>query len=54
MNAALLVGSMLLLTFLGMPIVFSMLAASILTILIHRPHFPDEVFAQYFVAGVQS
>ncbi|MDF0599720.1 TRAP transporter large permease [Psychromarinibacter sp. C21-152] len=54
MNTLVLVGSMLILAFLGVPIVFAMLGASLLTIAIYRPFFPDEIFAQYFVAGVQN
>jgi TRAP-type C4-dicarboxylate transport system permease large subunit len=45
---------MLLLTLLGMPIVFSMFGASLLTILVYRDYWPLELTTQYFVAGLQS
>ncbi|WP_108662413.1 TRAP transporter large permease [Acuticoccus kandeliae] len=54
MNIVLLIGGMLLLTFLGLPLVFSMLAASMVTIAVYRGFWPDEILSQYFVSGVQN
>jgi tripartite ATP-independent transporter DctM subunit len=53
MAITLLVGSMLLLTAMGMPLVFSMLGASVFTLMLFRPEVPLTLVAQLFVSGVQ-
>jgi len=54
MELLLLVGGLLLLTCLGMPIVFSMFTASLVTILVFRDYWPLQLTTQYFVSGVQN
>jgi len=50
---AFLLGGMLLLTMLGLPLVFSIMAASVATLVLFRPGIPLEITAQFFVAGVE-
>lgn len=54
MEVLILVGSMLTFTFMGMPIVFAMFSASLLTIVLFRDYWPLELATQYFVSGMQS
>ena len=54
MEVILLIGGMLALTLLGMPIVFSMFVASLVTILVFRDYWPLQLTTQYFVSGVQN
>ncbi|MEM5500415.1 TRAP transporter large permease [Ahrensia kielensis] len=54
MTVALLVGGLLLLAALGVPLVFAIMASSIVTILVTRPGLPLEVVAQTFVGGIDS
>jgi tripartite ATP-independent transporter DctM subunit len=53
-NAALLFGAMLTLALLGVPLVFAILAASLLTILLIRPELPLTVVTQLFVNGMDQ
>jgi TRAP-type transport system large permease protein len=53
MAVAFLLGGMLLLTALGLPLVFSILGASLATILIFRPGLPLEITSQFFVSGIE-
>jgi len=53
MIVAFLLGGMLLLTALGLPLVFSILGASVATLLIFRPGLPLEITAQFFVSGIE-
>lgn len=54
MSLLLLIGTMLLLAALGIPLVFSLLAASLATLLVFRPGLPLEVMPQLFVQGMDS
>ena len=54
MNLALLLGSMLGLALLGVPLVFSLLAAAVLTLLVTRPGLPLEVVPQLFISGMDN
>lgn len=54
MSLALLLGSMLGLAALGIPLVFALLASSLLTILVFSPDLPLEVVPQIFVQGMDS
>ena len=54
MSLALLIGSMLALALLGVPLVFSLLAAALLTLLVTRPGLPLEVVPQFFINGMDN
>lgn len=54
MITALLFGSMLILAVIGVPLVFAVLGASLLTILIARPELPLPVVTQIFVNGMDQ
>ena len=54
MTIAILVGGLLILAVLGVPLVFAILASSLITLLITRPGLPMEVVAQTFVGGIDS
>jgi TRAP-type mannitol/chloroaromatic compound transport system permease large subunit len=54
MSLALLLGTMLALAGLGVPLVFALLGASLLTLLVVRPGLPLEVIPQLFVQGIDS
>jgi TRAP-type transport system large permease protein len=54
MSLLLLLGIMLALAALGLPLVFALLAASLVTILVFRPELPLEVIPQFFVQGIDS
>jgi tripartite ATP-independent transporter DctM subunit len=54
MILALLIGTMLGLAALGLPLVFALLAASLVTILVYSPDLPLEVIPQLFVQGMDS
>lgn len=54
MITALLFGSMLLLAVAGVPLVFAILGASLLTISIYRPELPSTLIAQTFVNGMDQ
>lgn len=54
MTLALLLGSMLGLALIGVPLVFALLAASLLTLLVTRPGLPLEVVPQFFIQGMDS
>lgn len=54
MHVVLLIGGMLVLTFLGMPLVLSMFTASLVTILVFRDAWPLELTAQYFATGLMK
>ncbi|MGF1527056.1 MAG: TRAP transporter large permease [Candidatus Competibacterales bacterium] len=50
----LLLGLMLALALVGVPLVFAILAASVVTLLVYRPGIPLEVVAQLFVSGLDT
>ena len=52
MTVLILIGVMLLLAFLGVPLVFSLLGAAIATTWIYRPGLPLEIIPQFYVSGV--
>lgn len=52
MTVLLLIGVMLLLAFLGIPLVFALLGAALTTIWVYRPGLPLEIIPQFFVSGV--
>ena len=52
MTVLLLIGVMLLLAFLGIPLVFALLGAALTTIWVYRPGLPLEIVPQFFVSGV--
>lgn len=52
MTVLLLLGSMLLLSILGVPLVFAILASSLATLLVYRPGIPFEIVPQLFVNGI--
>jgi TRAP-type transport system large permease protein len=54
MSLALLLGTMLALAALGVPLVFALLGASLVTLLVVRPGLPLEVIPQLFVQGIDS
>ncbi len=54
MALALLIGSMLVLAALGLPLVFAILAASLLTLFVVRPGTPLELLPQLFVSGIDN
>ena len=54
MVAALLFGSMILLALTGLPLVFAILAASVLTLLVARPEMPLVLVAQIFMNGMDQ
>ncbi|QPC42709.1 TRAP transporter large permease [Kaustia mangrovi] len=54
MTLALLLGSMLGLVFLGVPLAFALLGASLLTLLVTRPGLPLEVVPQFFIQGMDN
>jgi TRAP-type transport system large permease protein len=54
MSLALLLGSMLALAALGVPLVFALLGASLVTLLVVRPGLPLEVIPQLFIQGMDS
>ena len=54
MEAALLFGSMLLLALAGLPLVFAILAASVLTLLVARPEMPLVLVTQIFMNGMDQ
>lgn len=54
MTILLLLGVMLALACLGVPLVFSILAASTVTLLVYRPGIPMEVVAHIFVSGMDK
>ncbi len=54
MSLALLLGIMLGLAALGVPLVFALLGASVVTLLIFRPGLPLEVVPQLFVQGIDN
>jgi TRAP transporter, DctM subunit len=54
MALALLLGVMLALTALGIPLVFSLLGASVFTLFVIRPELPLTVVPQLFIGGIDS
>ncbi len=54
MSLALLIGSMLALALLGVPLVFALLAAALLTLLVTRPGLPLEIVPQFFINGMDN
>jgi tripartite ATP-independent transporter DctM subunit len=54
MTLALLLGPLLLLSLVGVPLVFALLASSLLTLLITSPGMPLEVVPQLFVQGMDN
>ena len=54
MNLLLLIGMMIGLAILGVPLVFALLASSIVTLMITRPELPLEVVPQLFTQGIDS
>jgi TRAP-type mannitol/chloroaromatic compound transport system permease large subunit len=54
MNTALLFGSMLALALLGVPLVFAILAASVVTIAVVRPEMPMILVSQVFMNGMDQ
>ena len=54
MSLALMLGTMLGLAALGVPLVFALLAGSLVTLLIMRPGLPLEVIPQLFVQGMDN
>ena len=54
MALALLMGVMLALTAIGIPLVFSLLGASVFTLFVIRPELPLTVVAQLFIGGIDS
>ena len=54
MNLLLLLGSMLGLALVGVPLVFALLAAAVLTLLVTRPGLPLEVVPQLFISGMDN
>jgi tripartite ATP-independent transporter DctM subunit len=54
MTLALLLGPLLLLSLVGVPLVFALLASSLLTLLITSPGIPLEVVPQLFVQGMDN
>ncbi|MCB1810012.1 MAG: TRAP transporter large permease, partial [Candidatus Competibacteraceae bacterium] len=54
MAVLLLLGTMLALALLGVPLVFSILAASVLTLLVYRPGIPLDIISQLFINGMDQ
>ncbi|GIX08810.1 TRAP transporter large permease [Elioraea sp.] len=54
MTLAVLLGTMLGLAMLGVPLVFALLAASLVSLLLFRPGVPLEVVPQFFVGGMDN
>lgn len=52
MAEAILMGGMILLSLLGVPLVFGVLCVSFLTVVVFRPDMPWEFFAQTFISGL--
>jgi tripartite ATP-independent transporter DctM subunit len=54
MTLAVLLGGLVLLSLLGVPLVFAILGACLATLMIFRPHLPLELMAQHVVNGIDS
>jgi tripartite ATP-independent transporter DctM subunit len=54
MTLAVLIGGLIVLSFLGVPLAFAILGACLLTLTIFRPHLPLELMAQHVVNGIDS